>query len=45
MNLSEKSLAKVWDNAAADVYNELAAMANVPQIQRELHSVNTANKR
>ena len=45
MNLSEKSLAKVWDAAAAAVHNELASMANDPQIQRELHSVNTANKR
>jgi predicted DNA-binding antitoxin AbrB/MazE fold protein len=38
LKLSEASLAKVWDNDADDVYNELATMANDPQIQRELHT-------
>ena len=45
MKLSEESFAKVWDNDADDVYNELSAMAGDPQIQRELCSVNTGNKR
>ena len=41
LNLSEQSLSKAWDNAADDVFNGLAAMANDPQIQRELRSINT----
>lgn len=40
LKLSEESLAKVWDNDANDVFNQLAAMANDPQIQRELRSIN-----
>ena len=45
LKLSEESLAKAWDNDADDVYNELSTMASDPQIQRELCSVNTGNKR
>ena len=45
LKLSEESLAKVWDNDDADAFNSLASMSRDPQIQRELHSVNTGNKR
>ena len=38
--LSEESFGKVWDNDADDVYNQLAAMARDPQIQRELRAIN-----
>ena len=41
LKLSEESLAKVWDNDADDVFNQLAAMAKDPQIQRELRFINT----
>jgi Protein of unknown function (DUF2281) len=37
--LSESALAKDWNNDA--VFNELTAMAGDPQIQRELHAINT----
>ncbi|HEX5223383.1 MAG TPA: antitoxin family protein [Verrucomicrobiae bacterium] len=37
--LSEQALAKTWDNAHDDVFNELTAMASDPQIQRELRSI------
>jgi predicted DNA-binding antitoxin AbrB/MazE fold protein len=39
MKLSEESFAKVWDNDADNVFNQLAAMATDPQIQRELRSI------
>ena len=39
LKLSEASLKQVWDNDADNVFNQLAAMANDPQIQRELHSI------
>ena len=38
--LSESALAKDWDTAADDVFNQLADMANDPQIQRELRAIN-----
>ncbi len=38
--LSEESLAKVWDNDTDDIFNQLSAMANDPQIQRELRAIN-----
>ncbi len=41
LKLSEESLNKVWANDADDVFNQLAAMAGDPQIQRELHSTNS----
>jgi hypothetical protein len=40
LKLSEESLTKVRDNDAENVYNQLAAMAKDPQIQRELRSIN-----
>jgi predicted DNA-binding antitoxin AbrB/MazE fold protein len=40
LKLSEESLTKVWDNDADDIFNQLAAMAEDPQIQRELRSIN-----
>ena len=40
LKLSQESLTKVWDNDADDVFNQLAAMAKDPQIQRELRSIN-----
>ena len=36
----EESLKQVWNNDADNVFNQLAAMADDPQIQRELHSIN-----
>ena len=41
LKLSEESLAKVWDNDADDVFNQLADMARDPQIQRELRAINS----
>jgi predicted DNA-binding antitoxin AbrB/MazE fold protein len=41
LKLSEESMTKVWDNDADDVFSQLAVMAKDPQIQRELHSINT----
>jgi hypothetical protein len=41
LTVSEESLTKVWDNDADDGFNQLAAMANDPQIRRELRSINT----
>ena len=41
LKLSEESFAKVWDNDADEVYNQLAAMAKDPQIQGELRAINT----
>jgi predicted DNA-binding antitoxin AbrB/MazE fold protein len=38
LKLSEESLPKVWDNEADDACNQLAVMANDPQIQRELRA-------
>jgi hypothetical protein len=38
--LSEPAFRATWDNDADDVCNELATMANDPQIQRELRSIN-----
>jgi len=40
LKLSQESLTKVWDKDADDVFNQLAAMAKDPQIQRELRSIN-----
>lgn len=40
LKLSEESLTNVWVNDADDVFNQLAAMAKDPQIQRELRSAN-----
>ena len=40
LKLSEENLLKTWGNADDNVFNELLAMANDPQIQRELHSIN-----
>jgi len=39
LKLSEESLNKVWEDED-EVFNKLTAMANDPQIQRELHSIN-----
>ena len=36
--LSEPAFRAIWDNDADDVYNELATMANDPQIQHELRA-------
>jgi len=41
LKLSEQSLTKTRDNADDDVFNELAAMAGDPQIQRELRAINS----
>ncbi len=41
LKLSEESLTKVWDRDVDDVFNQLAAMAKDPQIQRELRSIHT----
>ena len=38
--LSEPAFRAIWDNDADNVFNELAAMAKDPQIQRELRSIN-----
>lgn len=37
--LSEPAFRAIWDNDADDVYNELAAMAQDPQVQLELRAV------
>lgn len=41
LTLSEESLTKAWGNNADDGFDALAAMACDPQIQRELHAINT----
>jgi hypothetical protein len=41
LTLSEESLTKAWGNANDDVFQALATMARDPQIQRELHAINT----
>ena len=40
LKLSGESLTKANGGAADDVFNELAAMAGDPQIQRELRAIN-----
>ena len=39
LKLSEQSLTKAWDDDDDNIFNELAAMAGDPQIQRELRSI------
>ena len=41
LKLSEQSLTKAWNETNDDIFNELAAMAGNPQIQRELRLINT----
>ena len=41
LKLSEQSLTKAWNKTDDGIFNELAAMAGDPQIQRELRSINT----
>lgn len=41
LKLSEESLTKAWAGKTDGIFNELAAMARDPQIQRELLAINT----
>ena len=41
LKLSEESLTKAWAGKTDGTFNELAAMARDPQIQRELLAINT----